>query len=237
MSSCVKTILVMDSEYYNSKLSEIVSDVTKFETCPQNQTKITKDAINRAIADIKVSQPDVHKQLKITGDFYNGHLYGLPKIYKNATAPPLRPIINMSVTVTHELAQYLNKQIRPYIDRSHMISSSDELLIKLHDTLHRNQVLASLDVESLFTNVPVETTIDIIIATAYNHHSLPPPQIDADVMRQLLKICTTATPFFVQRHQLRSKGRSIHGLSTRSYLRGFLHVTCRKLFAISKQSI
>ena len=134
--------------------------------------------------------------MKITGDFYNGHLYGLPKIHKNATAPPLRPIISMSGTVTHELAQYLNRQIRPYIDRSHMISSSDELLIKLHDiTLHRNQVLASLDVESLFTNVPIETTIDIIIATAYNHHSLPPPQIDADVMRQLLKICTTATPF------------------------------------------
>ena len=66
----------------------------------------------------------------------------------------------------------------------------------MHDiTLHRNQVLASLDVESLFTNVPFETTIDIIIATAYNHHSLPSPQIDADVMRQLLKICTTATPF------------------------------------------
>ena len=62
-------VVVMDSEYYNSKLGEIVSDVTKFETCPQNQTKITKKAINRAIADIKVSQPDVHKQLKITGDF------------------------------------------------------------------------------------------------------------------------------------------------------------------------
>ena len=73
----------MDSEYYNSKLGVIVSDVTKFETCPQNQTKITKDAINRAIADIKVSQPDVHKQLKITGDFYNGHLYGLPKIHRS----------------------------------------------------------------------------------------------------------------------------------------------------------
>ena len=84
-----------------------------------------------------------------------------------------------------------------YIDRSHLISSSDEPLAKLHDiTLHRNHVLASLDyVESLITNVPVETTIDIIIATAYNHHSLPPPQTDADVMRQLLKIITTATSF------------------------------------------
>ena len=143
-----------------------------------------------------MSQPDLHKQLKITGDFYNGHNYGLPKIHKNATAPPVRPIIIMSGAVTHELAQYLNRQIRPYIDRSHMISFSDELLAKLHDiTLHRNQVLASLDIESLFTNVPVETTLDNVTATAYNRHSLPPPQIDADVLRQLLKICTTATPF------------------------------------------
>ena len=134
--------------------------------------------------------------MKITGNFYNGHLYGLPKINKNATAPPLRPIISMSGTVTHELAQYLNRQIRPYIDSSLTISSSDEYLAKLHDiTLHRNQVLTLLDVESFFTNVPIETTVDNVTATAYNHHSLPPPQIDADVMRQLLKICSTITTF------------------------------------------
>ena len=40
----------MDSAYYKSKLGEIVSDETKFKTCPQNQSKITEDAINRAIA-------------------------------------------------------------------------------------------------------------------------------------------------------------------------------------------
>jgi len=55
--------------------------------------------------------------------------------------------------------------------------------------------LASLDVESLFTNVPVEQTIDIIINNVYNNPNKLPPSIPAEDMRKLLVICTTRTPF------------------------------------------
>ena len=55
-------VVVMDKKCYDNKPYEIVSDVTKFETCPENQNKITKDAINRAIADIKLPHLDLHKK-------------------------------------------------------------------------------------------------------------------------------------------------------------------------------
>ena len=130
------------------------------------------------------------------GDFYDGHLYGLPKIHKNAMHPPLRPIVSMCGTVTHEVAQYLNKELRPFVNRNHIVGSGDELLLRLESlTLGTNQVVTSLDVESLFTNVPIEETIDIIIDTAYKHPSIPAPLIDADMMKKFLMICTTETPF------------------------------------------
>ena len=80
----------------------------------------------------------------------------------------------MSGTVTHELGQCLNRQIRPYFDCSYIILSGDGLLTKLHDIiLQRNQVLTSLDMKSLFTNVLASRHHDI--ATAYNHYLFPPP--------------------------------------------------------------
>lgn len=76
----------------------------------------------------------------------------------------LRTIISMSGTVTNEIAQYLYQMIRPYIGRTFMIKSADELLVALETVLLQSgQKLLSLDVESLFTKVPVDNTIDIII--------------------------------------------------------------------------
>lgn len=186
----------MSSDYYNSKLQEIVSNTDKFITCPQNQTETVKKKINEIAKPFKETDVPLYKKLRRVGGFYEGHLYGLPKIHKNETSPPLRPIISMSGTVTHDISQHLNSVIRPYINSTYIIKSSDELLVRLGAvTLKPGQQMLSLDVESLFTNVPVEDTINIIIEAAYNHPTVAPPQYPPEVLRKLLKICTTETPF------------------------------------------
>ena len=114
----------------------------------------------------------------IIGEFHPGQLYGLPKIHKNSTNPSLRPIISMTGSVTHALAQYLNKIIQPYINSTYSIRSSDELQVHLSQLhLQPSHQLLSLDVESLFTSLPVEDTISIIFQEAYNHPTQPPPDI------------------------------------------------------------
>ena len=55
--------------------------------------------------------------------------------------------------------------------------------------------LASLDVESLFTNVPVHETIQIIIQNVYHHPEIPAPDIPPETLEALLELCTTKTPF------------------------------------------
>ena len=77
-----------------------------------------------------------------------------------------------------------------------MIASSDELLVHLKGlTLTGAEKMVSLDVESLFTNVPTEETIEIIINAVYNHPTLPPPPLKTDTMRKLPQVCTSETPF------------------------------------------
>ena len=62
-------------------------------------------------------------------------------------------------------------------------------------TVKQPKLLASLDVESLFTNVPINYTLNIIIDAVYNHPDLPLPSFSQDILRDRLLICTTETPF------------------------------------------
>ena len=102
----------------------------------------------------------------------------------------------MSGTVTHPIASYLNDVIRPYIDTKHMLKSTDEFLAAFSNTtISPGQVLCSLDVENLFTNVPINATIDIILEKAYKHPTLPPPSLHREDLRELLLITTQETPF------------------------------------------
>ena len=57
--------------------------------------------------------------------------------------------------------------------------------------------IASIDVESLFTNVPVDETIKIILEEVYDKRSnnLPPPKLPRAVLEKLLHACTTECPF------------------------------------------
>ena len=56
-------------------------------------------------------------------------------------------------------------------------------------------MLASMDVESLFTNVPVNETIGIILENVYENPNMPPLQLSRDTLEKLLLACTTESPF------------------------------------------
>lgn len=75
-----------------------------------------------------------------------------------------------------------------------MIQSTDEF-INILQANPTHGLLASLDVESLFTSVPVHDTIDIILQYAYENPNMSPPNIRKDIMKELLLQCTTQTPF------------------------------------------
>ena len=204
-------VVVLDKTYYNNSLLSLIQDTNKFIECDKNQSSNVKKEINVIAAPYKEGNESIYKVLHRRGDYNNGHLYGLPKIHKNKQKPPLRPIISMTGTVTHDIAQYLNNLIRPYINKNNMIQSSNELLVHLqHRTVDNEQVMCSLDVESLFTNVPVDTTINIIAQSVYHSEHLPPPPIPETTLRDLLRLCTTCTPFnFMNKTYLQRDGVSM----------------------------
>ena len=119
---------------------------------------------------------------------------GNPKTRKNVHDSPLRPIVSQIGTVTYQTAKWLNSIITKYMNKRYMIESTHEF-ITISKSIENPKMLASLDVESLFTNIPVNETIDIIIHEVYNHPDIAPPNMPKESLKNLLYICTTKTPF------------------------------------------
>ena len=62
-----------------------------------------------------------------------------------------------------------------------MVKSASDFLSNIRKVKYSsNRMFASLGVESLFTNVPVYSTIDIILKYVYHHPTLYPPTMPKD---------------------------------------------------------
>ena len=126
------------------------------------------------------------------GDYSPGYIYGNVKTHKEGNK--VRPIISQFKTPTYEISKQVDSVIKKYIPQGKILKSSSEFVSILSSQTPKGNVY-SLDVESLFTNVPVERTINIILERTFNHLNIPPPPIPRRTLKELLKICTTEVPF------------------------------------------
>ncbi|KAG0713386.1 Bestrophin-1 [Chionoecetes opilio] len=110
----------------------------------------------------------IHGQL--SGEYGMGYCYGNIKTHKPGNK--LRPIISQIPTPTYHLAKKLCVILTPYTPNAYSLQSALEFL-DLLKTHNASGAIASLDVESLFTNVPVDRTINYIIDRVYNNDSYP----------------------------------------------------------------
>ena len=117
-------------------------------------------------------------------------------MYKEAKngLPPFRPILSAIGTPTYKLAKYLLPFLTPLTQNEYTVTDSfhfAEEICKQDPNLY----MASLDVDSLFTNIPLDETIDISIDSLYKDDENS-PKIPKDVFRNLLTM-TTNESFFM----------------------------------------
>ena len=185
--------VVMNKQDYTNKIDKIIQDGNKFCKIEKDPTPQIKKKLRSLVEAIHANANAPRFPMPV-GHYEPGYIYGTAKIHKDKNDPPLRPIISQVCTVTHEIAKKLNEILTPYIPARHMIKSTQEFIDIL--STHKEQgYLASLDVENLFTNVPVDDTINIILDNVYHNEYIPPPNIPKQIMKSLLNICTTETPF------------------------------------------
>ena len=102
----------------------------------------------------------------------------------------MRPIISHIGTATLETAKYLNKLLTPLANSEYNILNTEDLISKLrNEVIPDGYKIISFDVKSLFTNVPLDKRIDIMIKKVYEERKIK-TNIPKTVLKELLYLCT-----------------------------------------------
>ena len=125
--------------------------------------------------------------------------YGLPKVHKPGM--PLRPIISSVGSVTHATAKELSRIIKPLVGGSqHHVRNNRDFIQSIEGIqLSTDECMMSFDVESLFTSVPVEPSIQIIKKLLEEDKSLHlRTKMTVNQISCLLDFCLKTTYFSFQ---------------------------------------
>ena len=121
-------------------------------------------------------------------------LYGLIKYHKALVDGFYRPILSQIGYPTYKFAKYL-------LDFISHISKNDYTLkdsfgfVSMVDKQDHNLFMCRIDVDSLFTNVPLEETTEIVIKNIFGRKRKTNGLIKSD-FQNLLKLTTMGTVFF-----------------------------------------
>ena len=193
--------VLINTEEYHSKIDDILSDTSKFARVARNPT----DAIRSQTAELICRINSRNKRVvlpPVQGDYSPGYIYGNVKTHKPGN--PLRPIISQCPTPTYTVAKALDKLLQPFVPSEHCFKSSAAFIQHING-LRPAGIMSSMDVESLFTNVPVDTTIDMILEAVYRGNEATDIGITEDELRELLCLCTKAAVFVDYKGQMWSQ--------------------------------
>ena len=121
--------------------------------------------------------------------------YGLPKIHKpqhkwlNPNCPPIRPIISDTGSESHMVAKLIAHHLRePATRHPAYIKDTWHFLSKLRKLqLPPNTILVTMDVESLYTNIPLKEGLNLC-KKALNQRNLQEQKVKTNDLIRLLEI-------------------------------------------------
>ena len=190
---------------YIAKLEKILRDMqfVKLEhTGSKNPFLTFEEKWNkelRALWENNKIDEELLKKLRSTG-VQPATLYGLAKVYKNEI--PLRPLLSLPGSMYDPLNKRLAKLFHK-MPGANIETSTKEMSERLRaTTLEPDETIFSMDVKSLYANVPVHEAIDLAIETLYMSQE---PEIERDTLRRLMEKVVTevwfmaGTQWYIQR--------------------------------------
>ena len=101
------------------------------------------------------------------------HIYGTPKMHKFSPSdsfPKLRPLVSSIGTFNYNLACFLCDLLSPLSPNDYSCKGTFSFVPQIKNANLSKTFLVSYYVTSLFTNIPLQETIDIAINLIFNHN-------------------------------------------------------------------
>ena len=124
-----------------------------------------------------------------------GKFYGTAKIHKlqesgTVDQLPLDLIVSNLGSTSYYLVKHLAKILAPLSESEYIVQNTKDFVNFIKpQKIPFNQKLILFDVVSLFTNVPIDATDDIIISRIYKFKEID-TRITKNEMRELILLCT-----------------------------------------------
>ena len=128
-----------------------------------------------------------------------GRAHGTAKAHKEFDRiPPLRPIVDTIGSTHYGVGKFIPKLHNPLTQNQYSLKDSFEASEKINtipDHLYdEGYWLVSFDVKSLFTNVPLKKTIDVILHRVYNQNLIS-TNLKKRILKKLIMDTCSETAF------------------------------------------
>ena len=197
------TVILNKSDYID-KVENIIGDESKFKIESSNPFKLMhklEDKINRLLKTLKnfgVINNQCYRSLSPTGS-KPGILYGLPKIHKQGC--PIRPILSAIKTPTYNMAKFLIPLIEEWSVNQYTVKDTFSFVREILNIQNNSYTMASFDIKSLYTNIPLSETIDIILSLTFNNNTSVFHRFSKDLFKKFLNL-TLLENYFIFNKQL-----------------------------------
>ena len=192
------SVVLLNKDDYVTRMKELLNDVTKFRKLNIKPDKEFNYVHNQELRITNILNA-LHKKGALSDSDMKGInpkgsrpgiLYGLSKIHKATIAgiPKLRPILSAIKTPTYNLSKFLVDILEPYTTNQFTAKDSFSFAndVRSQDP---NLFMSSLDVDALFTNIPLDETINICVNLVFKDQDIA-HNLNKEEFRSLLKLAT-----------------------------------------------
>uniref|UniRef100_A0A803JJ24 Reverse transcriptase domain-containing protein n=1 Tax=Xenopus tropicalis TaxID=8364 RepID=A0A803JJ24_XENTR len=182
-------VVLLDLAYYRQEVLQQLSNIHVYDRLPGDPTYKFKQKLDieleLALSANWISQ-DCYNFLTIKFPRCPA-IYTLPKIHKNLSAPPGRPIISARGSLFSNVAIFLDSFLQPLCARmrSYVADTASLLEILRHiGPLPENTLFVTLDVCNLYTIIPLNEGLAACKeALIEGHQGLPPVEFLCSLLR------------------------------------------------------
>lgn len=157
------TVALNKSDYV-SKVEDLLSDKNTYTTIKKNPCSSIDKELNSLLKSwLNKNYISKNEYFRMcASDSILPKAYGLPKIHKINT--PFRIIVSSINTALYALASYIHNILQSSLPKasSHINNSFELYSILSGKTIDNDEIFVSLDVVSLFTNVPIDLALNSI---------------------------------------------------------------------------
>ena len=166
------SVVIMNRSDYIEKLEGIIEEGVKKGTYKKTEDKTLQDLIKFQNSLYRNFYTYEHYKSMYPHSNQPAKLYGTAKTHKfnniqeiNKENLKFRPIIDQTGTYSYNAAQVISHYLKPLCKNKFTINDTQSFSadIKNIPPLQEDEEDVSYDVESLFTNIPINETIDYIL--------------------------------------------------------------------------